>query len=294
MNPLRVCHVPRTRHLGRYIGLYILCRLGERARRERHPKMAVIAHDHIGNSIVMDGRYETDILNVVTGWLLPRALPGHTAAIALDVGANIGNHTLAFARMFAKVLAFEPNSIAIYLLRANVEMNQVANVEIYPFGLGRTDGQLHYESIQGNLGAGRFLMECETSDVGRLLDVRNGDAFMRKRREERRVGLVKVDVEGMEAAVLEGLSEVLRRHKPIVLFEALAPDAYLESTMVLRRVGYTHFFALERRNSYLPCAPVRAILRLFRGADVLLRPLDHVTNEVHSVVVASVGADWVG
>jgi FkbM family methyltransferase len=293
MKALCVRRVSRAKHLYRYmVGQFILRRLGTEARRKHLPRMAIIAHDQIGDSVVIDGRYETDVLDAVAGWLLPRAVSDHGAAVALDVGANIGNHTLAFAPLFAKVLAFEPNPIALHLLRANVEMNGLRNVEIYPFGLGRTDARLPYRAIQDNLGGGHFLIEGDASQQGQAFEVRNGDALLGGGADGRRIGLVKVDVEGMEASVFEGLSEVLRKHKPVVLFEALTPDACARSTNALRALGYAHFFAMERRNSYLPFAPLRIVLRLLRGADVLVRALEDVPDGERNMVIASTGAEW--
>jgi FkbM family methyltransferase len=293
MKPLRVRRVSRAKHLSRYVGRYILRRLGKRARERDLPRLAVIAHDEIGDSVVLEGRYDPDILEVVTRWLLPRASRGHATEIAMDVGANIGNHALALAPFFAKVLAFEPNSVALHLLRANVEMNEVKNVEIIPCALGRANDRLWYDAAQGNIGAGRLVMEAQSPRFAPVFQVRNGDEFVKSRNDGRRIGFIKVDVEGMEAAVLEGLAEVLRAHRPVVLFEALTPEAYRETQKVLRSSGYDHFFAIERQNSRLPLAPLRAMLRLVRGSDVFVRRLEYDTDEASSAIVALVHADWV-
>ena len=97
MKPIRVSRVRRTSHLRSFLGDIIVQRMGERARRLQLPRMAIFAHDEIGDWVVIDGRYEADILDAITGWLVPRALPEHRLMTALDIGANIGNHTLAFA-----------------------------------------------------------------------------------------------------------------------------------------------------------------------------------------------------
>ena len=281
--------VPRTRYLWRYvIGQHVLRRFGDAARRRGLPRIAVIAHDHIGNSVMIEGRYESDVLDVITKWFLPRAVPRYETTLALDVGANIGNHTLAFAPLFAAVHAFEPNPVALHLLRANVEMNGVGNVEIHPFGLGRADARLAYQPLEDNLGGGRFVDDAGARPP-RMLEVRQGDAFWRQRAERRRIGLVKVDVEGMEVAVFEGLADVLREHQPLVLFEALSPAACAENTALLRALGYTQFFTVERRDSQVPLAPLRALLRLIRGADVFVRRLEDSPGGVHGVVIAVAG-----
>lgn len=293
MNSLYVRRVSRRKHLCRHVAGYVVRRLGRAARRRNLPRLAVIAHDQIGDSVVIDGRYETDVLDAIAEWLLPRAVPDHRTAIALDVGANIGNHALAFAPLFAKVLAFEPNPIALHLLRANVELNAVSNIEIYACGLGHADGQFRYALVPDNLGGGRFLSDRALSSNGPMFDVRNGDALLSRREEGQRIGLVKVDVEGMEDSVFQGLSKTLREHKPVVLFEALTPEACVNNTNALRVLGYTHFFAVERRDSCLPLASLRMALRLIRGADVLVTPLAPSSRGAHGMLVATVGSEWV-
>ena len=284
---LYVRRVSRATYLRRLVlEQYVLRRLGRSARRRALPRIAVVAHDHIGDSIVIDGRYEGDILDVITEWFLPHAVPRHEAMLALDIGANIGNHTLAFAPRFAAVHAFEPNPVALHLLRANVEMNGFANVEIHAVGLGREDARLAYAPLADNLGGGRFLDRGGDAHPTREFEVRNGDAFWRQCADPRRIGLVKVDVEGMESRVFEGLASVLREHRPMVLFEALTAAACEESTAVLRVLGYTQFFTVERREfGTLPTA-LRVILRLIRGADVLVRRLEDPPGGSHGMVVA--------
>ena len=293
MDSLYVRRVSRWKHLWRHVAGYAVRRLGKTARRGNLPRLAVIAHDQIGDAVVIDGRYETDVLDAILEWLLPRAVPDHRTVVALDVGANIGNHALAFAPLFAKVLAFEPNPIALHLLRANVALNAVSNIEIYACGLGDTDGEYPYATVPDNLGGGRFLSGRALSSNGPIFDVRNGDALLSRREEGQRIGLVKVDVEGMEASVFQGLSKTLQEHRPVVLFEALTPEACVTNTNALRALGYTHFFAVERRDSYLPFAPLRMAIRLIRGADVLVMPLVPSTQGAHGMLVATVGAGWI-
>lgn len=284
---LYVRRVPRTTYLWRYvIGQHVLRRFGDAARRRGLPRIAIIAHDHIGDSIVIEGRYESDVIDAVTKWFLPRAIPQHKTTLALDVGANIGNHTLAFAPLFAAVHAFEPNPVALHLLRANVEMNGIGNVEIHPFGLGRSDALIAYQPLEYNLGGGRFVGD-DGACSARTLEVRHGDAFWRQRADSQRVGLVKVDVEGMEVSVFEGLADVLREHQPLVLFEALSESACAENTVVLRALGYTQFFTVERRDSHAPFAPLRALFRLIRGADVHVMRLEDTPEGGHGMVIAA-------
>ena len=94
--------------------------------------------------------------------------------------------------------------------------------------------------------------------------------------EGREIGLIKIDVEGHEEAVLRGAERLLRRHRPIILFEQ-HPDVIEQGTSpaaeFLRKLGYRHFYTLEthprwRSSDRLPRflrVPVRCVEALLFG-----------------------------
>ena len=287
----RVWRVSRTQHLKRFIYQRLLLRLRREIKDKNYPKMAALIHDEIGDWIIICGRYEDDLLGALIENVIPKILPDHTETTALDVGANIGNHTLAFSRAFASILAFEPNPIALHILRANVAMNACEHVEIFPFGLDISDGKKQYVQTSGNLGASKF---CSTPGDGTTpidLEVRNGDVVI-ETKGIRRVGLVKIDVEGMEPAVIQGLSRTLKEHCPIVLFEALDDRACKHSIKLLRSLGYNGFFSIERRRSKSKRAPSRWLERAQFGADLFLTDMHEDWNGDHSLVMATRNSDW--
>ena len=82
-----------------------------------HP-MAVFAHDYIGASINQFGVFEGEELDILFDFLEPLH-SSFRAGTALDIGANIGNHSIYFADHFRTILAFEPNPTAFALLSFN-------------------------------------------------------------------------------------------------------------------------------------------------------------------------------
>ena len=94
--------------------------------------------------------------------------PGETALFGqfcrqghyvVDVGANIGTHTLAFARLVGRagrVFAFEAQRMVAQVLVANVALNSLTNVHAYHLGVGAEDGALWLADIdysaEGNFG----------------------------------------------------------------------------------------------------------------------------------------------
>ena len=93
--------------------------------RNEYPSLAIFAFDHVGLAINSHGRYENDILNATFQFLKSKELIGDGAA--LDVGANIGNHSVFFAKYFNKVVSFEPHPKVFKLLTINTE--DLANIE---------------------------------------------------------------------------------------------------------------------------------------------------------------------
>lgn len=156
------------------------------------------------------GGYERDLVDL----FLSRVRKG---GLALDVGANIGNHTAFFAEHFDNVLAFEPNPIVIEALRRN--LRSLSNVTICTFGLSETAGNFPFYNISnGNAGLGTF-SDVEQYDASLeragMAELKVADEFL----AGNNVAAVKIDVQGFEANVLRGMRLTLEKSKPIVWVE---------------------------------------------------------------------------
>jgi FkbM family methyltransferase len=133
----------------------------------------------------------------------------------VDAGANTGNHTLFFAAvMQASVVPLEPHPRAGAALRAAMRENGLANVDLTKLGIavGAEPGRLRtIESPGGGLGATRFV-----ADPRGPVAVQPLDALI-----DGPVDLVKIDVEGMEMAVLAGARRLITAHRPALFIEVL-------------------------------------------------------------------------
>ncbi len=132
---------------------------------------------------------------------------------AIDGGAHVGTWSALMAKRFTRVIAVEPAPDTFECLQQN--MLGFTNVECRQIGLSHIKyfgGKLELDAKQtarGNTG-GRYLspdgvgtIACETIDSWDL----------------KRLGFIKLDVEGFEPHALKGAAETLCRCKPIVLFE---------------------------------------------------------------------------
>lgn len=194
------------------------------------------AGDHIAKSIMNSGDfYESEMLTHIAD-LQP------TGTI-VDVGANIGNHTVFFG-MFTdadKVIAVEPNELVVPLLERNIAVNHLSNKVVRhscalgaePGRVGLLVGRLH------NLGHTRTIAGSDV-EQRRLDDIVS----------DKEISVIKIDVEGYELEVLKGASRVLREQKPELFLEAATIRRRRILDDFLRGFGYRSGAVFNRTPTY--------------------------------------------
>ncbi len=175
-------------------------------------------------NLIDGGRYEEENLDVLLSFVTPDT-------VFVDVGANVGFYTVEIARRLSgtgRVYAFEPHPKLIELLRRNAFVNGLAPVvSDFPFALSDHNGPADLQYPLGHLGGGQVSAPGQIaghavaghsvvrSELKKLDDVLGRDF---------RCDLVKIDVEGHELNVLEGMREIVGNSPRIkILFEKLVP-----------------------------------------------------------------------
>lgn len=176
-------------------------------------RITVFENDYIARKIAKTGLYEKENLE-----LLARILRSTRHAVVLDVGANIGNHSLAFSLEAKQVYAFEPLPEVFTVLEENLRQNQVTNVRAFNVALSDVNGRSPlYRDRKGNIGASSF--DRRAGEVEEVAVTRRiGDELV----EElglTRLDLVKIDVEAHEVYVLRGLMRSLEKFRPCIVME---------------------------------------------------------------------------
>ena len=162
------------------------------------------------------GAYEKEEL-----YLLRDLVAGKPDSVFVDVGANIGQHSLYMAQYCHQVHSFEPYAEVRQRLSAGIELNQLENIAVHPVAVGAQDEQLDFYAPKGgNTGTGSFLAthEAQNNELVGQLQVVNGDAYIESLGLQR-IDAVKIDVEGFEKNVLLGLQQTLAKYRPSVLME---------------------------------------------------------------------------
>lgn len=172
------------------------------------------------------GAYEPGLLAFL-GDVAQASGPG---AIFVDVGANVGQHSLYLAPRVARVHAFEPWPAASAVLRRNVALNALTNITVHPHGLGDVAGEFpFYAPTSANLGSGSFIADVNANRPVGTLPVQRGDQAFAAAGIDR-IDVIKIDAEGFEIKILAGMRESLVRLRPVVVFELSPPSAQNRET----------------------------------------------------------------
>lgn len=199
----------------------------------------------VGLSIRAYGEYFEEEVNVFRSFIQP----GHHVA---DIGANIGTHTLAMARLVGTqgwVYAFEAQRTIFQTLCANMAVNSLPNVDCEHLAIDERSGSILVEesdcSAPNNFGG----LSLGSSQANRSVRCVSLDEYF----HGRRLDFAKLDVEGMEEACLRGGKKILRANKTILYVENDRVDksaSLLECLLTLGYEVYWHLPAFFNPDNY--------------------------------------------
>lgn len=244
---------------------------------KNNKQVVFFAFDYVSTSISLDGVYEKDELNIFIEWLKNFKQNGIFEGTVLDIGANIGNHSLFFSDYFRDICSYEPNPIAFEVLKINSKL--VTNIQCYNFGLSSFNKESSFIINENNIGGSKIDNNFSGSGIDitlRKLDDINSKSF-------NKINLIKIDVEGHELDVLIGAIKTIKQHNPIIIFEQHESDFNNESNKVIdliKSYGYKNFACIEKHPSPPSNIPesikliYSLIYRLLFGSkkEIILKP----------------------
>lgn len=192
----------------------------------------------IDGYIIRSGAYAPELVAEIK-----QALAG--GGDMVDVGANIGYMTLVAARATrdGMVFAFEPSPREFDMLLQNLRLAGARNVVPFPVGLGASASNATlYLQGEGNPSANtRHATGIPTSiRIERFADVIPPAALSRIR-------CVKIDVEGDELNVLEGLAPIIDQLRATFVVEVSWPGSAADIYAFFDRHGFSPKFGPESR-----------------------------------------------
>jgi FkbM family methyltransferase len=182
---------------------FLLCNLDSKLERE----------------IVKKGSFEPHVLDLIL-------MQVTESGLFLDVGANVGAYAIPVAKCSTmEVHCFEPNPAVVASLKRNLDLNRLSGrVQVFEKALGasRETRKLSFPGpvIDNRWGLGSLSGEITGLDAPGAESVPvEVDTIDGAYAAGRKVGLIKIDVQGHEAEVLAGAAAVLRDHRPVVVLE---------------------------------------------------------------------------
>ena len=212
----------------------------------RHGTFVVNRNDtYIGRAMIEYGEC------IELEWVFLQQFAGEND-IVIDVGANIGTHTVNFAKAVGpsgRVVAIEPQPVIFQTLCANLALNSLTNTDAVHCGCGNVASLVRIPpynyAVEGNFGG---ISLTESAD-GVEVEVRKLDDLFHLPR----LKLIKIDVEGMEADVIDGARRVIETFHPVLYVENDRQNKSKDLIELIANLGYRtwwHLPPLYNSNNY--------------------------------------------
>ena len=197
-------------------------------------------NNNIDANVFFYGAFEKPLLFFLRDTL--NALKTETPkAIFMDIGANVGHHSLFLSKFASQILAFEPYPKVNMQFKQQIAHNKISNIQIFETGLSDRRETLNYYAPTGNNeGIGSF----DESSIGKgntsygKLELQEGDQVIESD-SWKDIKLIKIDVEGFEKKVIKGLSRTIEEERPVIVCEITYGQPL-------------SFVSIEELESYLP------------------------------------------
>ena len=207
--------------------------------------MAIFSSDHISHDINLDGIYEKDYLLTLIYWL-KEIQNDIFNGVAIDVGANIGNHSVFFSKFFKKVYSFEPNPKTFKLLEINSKLSN--NIYVKKIGLSNKEVISNLLENKSNIGGSKLTNEKSEKTI--TIKLTTLDQEINSIKEK--INLLKIDVEGHEFEVIQGSKDTIKKFRPIIVFEQQLndfPDNFRKIQKFLVDLNYNQFGVIKRKSN---------------------------------------------
>lgn len=205
-------------------------------------------NDTLSNEISIFGIYEKAQLNKIID-----IIRNKKKRVCIDIGANIGNHSLFFSKFFKKVFSFEPHPKVFPLLKINSEKSK--NIKAFNLALSDKEGHLYFWDLKTHNMAGHSLKSQKQKKKkgvvgagGFKIKIKKLDNIIK----DRRIDFVKIDTEGHEYKVLVGMRKMLITNNPIIMFEFDAKQYSQNHKIIkyLNNLNYKYFYFFDQDYDY--------------------------------------------
>jgi FkbM family methyltransferase len=174
-----------------------------------HPKKG-----NLSRALIRRGNWEPPVTRV----FVDRLAPGQ---LVVDGGANFGHFSLVASKMVGatgRIVAFEPEAKTFAQLQANVALLSIPNVTAERAGLSDVDGMLALTRDAHNPGGHSFIAaNVREAGVSEAVPIHRLDTYLAG--EPRKLGVLKLDVQGFEQRLITGAAQRIARDRPVIFCE---------------------------------------------------------------------------
>lgn len=171
-----------------------------------------------------------------------------------DIGANLGLYSILLSQLVGKdgqVFSIEANPLCVYFLRSNLNVNRVTNCTVLPLAVGKSSTLINFTINYGNNNLGvintspfystkvghELLVNCVRFD-----DLKDSYGLPSPQ-------FIKIDAEGAEVSILEGMTQCLKQLHPQLLIEVHGKEIAAEVVHILTRFDYSFQLLSDRQNT---------------------------------------------
>lgn len=165
----------------------------------------------------------------------------HFFPVVVDVGACLGDLTMALSRLSGRVLALEPGAQNYHSLCYNIALNSMDNVVV-------RNVAAHDRTEEVRLSGNSSDLRVTSSSLGQRVRGEPLDIVVQGERIDR-IDLLKIDVQGHEKSVLRGMEEMLRTHRVKLIIIEVHPNSRASGQEVTSLIN-SHGYRLLARDDY--------------------------------------------
>jgi len=206
----------------------------------------------VGFQLLNTSSFDHDEVDLLLQLLNLRRQHFGDGVVAIDCGANIGVHTVEWAKFmhgWGKVIAIEAQERIFYALAGNITLNNCFNARAIWAAAGREEGSINVPVpnyfVPSSFGSMEIRQTESTEFIGQVIDYSRENTQATRMvsidgMALPRVDLIKIDIEGMEMEAIEGASHTIQKLKPQLVIEKIkANESELNSFLSSR--GYKTF-----------------------------------------------------